>query len=234
MASIRLSDAARWTERPPLPHQLAAWNQLQQHLTTEVLAEFADTFRAGPPPKPPLVQDAALLAVPYFQQLDNAGSTGWRECFSSSAAMLAAYHTGITGITTDDAYISVRRRYGDTTDAAAHVAALESLGLDAAFRTTGIPSDLEAEINAQRPVATGWLHHGSTKAPTGGHWTVVIGYTPRAFVHHDPYGECDLIQGTYINHNKGRAITYSRRNWLPRWSPTPRSGWLLTAKPRSR
>ena len=227
---IRLSSAATHTERPPLPHQLVAWNWLQEQQKPEAMARFAELYRAGPAvSKVPLVQDASLLSVPYMLQLDNTSGTGYRECFSSSCAMLAAYH-GL--IKTDDAYNVVRARFGDSTDAGAQVKALWSLGLNARFITNGTAATLEGEINRQRPVAVGWLHHGSVAAASGGgHWSVVIGFTKTAFVHNDPNGECDLIAGRYINQSGGRSVSYSRKNWLPRWSPTPASGWCVTAVP---
>jgi hypothetical protein len=33
-----------------------------------------------------------VLSVPLFSQADNRSGLGWRECMSSSCAMVAAYH----------------------------------------------------------------------------------------------------------------------------------------------
>ena len=52
MATIRLSDAAKWDSREP--HQLAAWNWLQEQLSEEALQEFGVLYRAAPNPKTPL------------------------------------------------------------------------------------------------------------------------------------------------------------------------------------
>lgn len=49
MANIRLVDAAKHFKG--LSHQIAAWNQLQQQLTAEQLADFAELYRAGPDPE---------------------------------------------------------------------------------------------------------------------------------------------------------------------------------------
>lgn len=49
MASIRLVDAAKHFKG--LSHQIAAWNWLQEQLTSKQLKEFADTYRAGPDPE---------------------------------------------------------------------------------------------------------------------------------------------------------------------------------------
>jgi GH24 family phage-related lysozyme (muramidase) len=50
LAEIRLSQAAEWDQQ--LPHQLAAWNWLQDQLQPEVLAHFAEMYRADPVVKP--------------------------------------------------------------------------------------------------------------------------------------------------------------------------------------
>jgi hypothetical protein len=200
---IRLASAARFTEHPPLTHQLAAWNWLQERQTPAVMAQFAELFRADPiPTKPPLVQDSRILQVPYFSQLDNQSGAGYRECFSSSCAMLAAFWGKVK---TDDEYCAIRARYGDTTEGTAQIKALASLGLRSTFITNGSFPTLVNEINQGRPVAVGWLHKGPVTAPTGGgHWTVVIGHTPKAFIMNDPNGEADLVNGGYVNHAGGR------------------------------
>ena len=63
------------------------------------------------------------LAVPYFKQLDNYSGTGWRECFSSSCAMLAAFYGKVKS---DDEYNVRRALYGDTTSVTAQLSALKS------------------------------------------------------------------------------------------------------------
>jgi predicted chitinase len=178
----------------------------------------------APPPLP--LQQGALLAVPYEAQNDNASGTGYRECFSSSAAMVARYYGKIPS---DDAYNKFRAKYGDTTDAQAQLKALSALGLTARFITTCTVALLEAELDAGRPVMVGWLHKGPVNAPTGGgHWSVVVGYTPTGFIHNDPNGEANLVAGGYINTTKGKAVAYSRANWLKRWLVEgPNSGWAL-------
>ena len=66
------------------------------------------------------------IYMPYFRQLDNKTGTGYRECFSSAAAMVAAYYKKVR---TDDEYNEIRAKYGDTTSVEAQLAALRSLGL---------------------------------------------------------------------------------------------------------
>ena len=178
---------------------------------------------------PQLQQDFVLLSVPYEAQNDNASGTGYRECFSSSAAMVARFYGKVAN---DDAYNKIRAKFGDTTDSMAQVKALNSLGLTAQFRTNGTLALLEQELAAGRPVMVGWLHHGPASRPTGGgHWSVVIGANKDTIIHNDPNGEADITVGGYVNHTKGAGIAYSRKNWLPRWLPDgPQSGWCITVR----
>jgi len=169
------------------------------------------------------------LSVKWQSQLDNKSGTGYRECFSSSCAMLAMFWGKVVN---DDAYNNVRARYGDTTSAEAQLAALRALGLKADFHTNGSPAALEREIDQGRPVAVGWLHQGPATAPKGGgHWTVIIGYTDAAWIHNDPNGEALLVQGGYSKNTKGAGMAYSRKNWNPRWMPGGSGGWYLTCRP---
>ncbi|WP_255116867.1 MULTISPECIES: lysozyme [unclassified Synechococcus] len=80
------------------------------------------------------------LAVPYLSQNDSATSQGPRMCFSSSCAMAAVFlkPSALKGPgQRDDQYLALVQRHGDTTDANAQVKALQSLGLQARFRTDG-------------------------------------------------------------------------------------------------
>lgn len=169
------------------------------------------------------------LNVRWQSQNDNRSGSGSRECFSSSAAMLAMFWGKVVG---DDMYNVIRQKYGDTTSAQAQLAALRSLGLKADFHTNGNPALLEAEIDAGRPVAVGWLHKGPVTSPSGsGHWSVIIGYTDIAWIHNDPNGEAYLVGGGYTANTKGAGVVYSRKNWNPRWTPGGSGGWYLTCKP---
>ena len=211
-----------------IPQELPKWDKANgaalPGLTHRRAAEVALFTGTATPPLP--LQQGVLLAVPYEAQNDNASGTGYRECFSSSAAMLARFYGKITS---DDAYNKFRAKYGDTTDAKAQVNALKALGLNARFITNCTVALLEAELNAGRPVMVGWLHKGAVTAPTGGgHWSVVIGYTPSAFIHNDPNGEANLTQGGYANTAKGKAVNYNRSAWLKRWLVEgANSGWAL-------
>ena len=170
-----------------------------------------------------------ILKVPYFSQNDNASGTGYRECFSSSCAMVAAYYGKVAS---DDAYNRIRQQFGDTTDSNAQIATLRHLGLTARMVTNCTAAWLEATITAGRPTPVGWLHRGPSTAPTGGgHWSVVIGCTATDWIHNDPNGEADLIGGGYVNHSGGAGVRYGRKNWGRRWEADgPATGWALDVR----
>ena len=224
-----------WDHWKAQPQQLEGIQQLHQAVMAAdpaILTEAApwrQTFSSAPP-APAVPAYANPLPVAWENQNDNASGTGYRECFSSSCAMLARYW-GMVG--SDDEYNLIRARYGDSTSAEAQLSALRSLGLTANFATNGDRSDLESEIIAGRPVAVGWLHHGPASAPSGGgHWSVVIGFTDTHAIHNDPNGEADLVHGGYTANTHGAGQHYSWKNWLPRWEADGAgTGWLLTCKP---
>jgi GH24 family phage-related lysozyme (muramidase) len=170
--------------------------------------------------------DRVELVVPYEYQNDNKSGTGYRECFSSSCAMVAKFYGKVAS---DDAYNIIRARYGDTTDSQAQVKALRSLGLNARFVTNAGPINLEVEICAGRPVAVGWLHKGPLAAPTGGgHWSVVTGFNPSHWIVNDPNGEADLVNGGYTKNTNGKNQRYSRTAFNRRWMPDGiNTGWAL-------
>lgn len=180
---------------------------------------------------PHLAQVTSLrLTTPYQSQYDNRSGQGWRECFTSSAAMLAM-HWGAIG--SDDQFSQIRARYGDTTSAAAQVRALRALGLQSDFWTNGSRADLENHIRAGRPVAVGWLHNGRISRPTGGgHWSVIVGLEGGdRFRMHDPAGEPQLISGGHLPGTSGAGVLCTWNNFLPRWEVEgPRTGWFLTCR----
>lgn len=185
---------------------------------------------ASPASAEPTPASEVLLDVPYEWQLDNAGGQGYRECFSSSCAMVARYWKRVES---DDAYNQIRAKYGDSTSSEAQVRALAELRLQARLMTNATPAVLEREIRARRPVAVGWLHKGPVDAPVGGgHWTVVRGFTETQWIMNDPNGEADLVNGGYVSHQGGAGVAYSRQNWEPRWLVEgPATGWALLVEP---
>lgn len=181
---------------------------------------------------PPVKPKEKILKVAYEYQLGpDDGATGYRQCFSSSCAMVARYYGKISG---DYEYNKLRARFGDTTDPKAQIAALKALGLTATFEMDGTAEDLENEITNGHPVPVGWLHHGTAANPAGsGHWSVVIGFTPTHFIFNDPNGEANLVNGGYVSNKGGAKIPYSRKNWLPRWLVDGTdTGWFVRVRPK--
>lgn len=185
----------------------------------------------------PVLQQSGFgnpLKVPYYSQRDSAmpGQAN-RMCFSSSCAMLVAtLRAGvISGANADDQYLKRVLQFGDTTDAAAQIKALNSYGIKARFRQDCDWSDLERQINRGVPVPCGFLHHGTSAKPSGGgHWLIVIGYTTTAVIVHDPWGEMNVASGTYSS-TKGAGLAYSRKNWGPRWKVEgAKTGWAIIAE----
>ena len=115
-----------------------------------------------------------------FRQLDNKTGTGYRECFSSAAAMVAAYYKKVR---TDDEYNEIRAKFGDTTSVDAQLAALRSLGLEAEFRKDGDADMVELEIENGRPVLVSRLsritetcfveNHQCAAVLNCGHWLII-------------------------------------------------------------
>ena len=241
---IQLLDAVRYHR--DLPHQLEAWQLLQRSLTVEQLNTFAAAFRTAteeatatrPPTSPatPISRGQIQLPVAYLSQNDSATGQGRRMCFSSSCAMAAAFLKPgcLSGSgQEDDQYLALVQRHGDTTDASAQVAALQSLGIQARFRTDGRIEDLIAQLQQGIPCPVGWLHKGSASAPSGGgHWSLVIGWDPakRQLLMHDPNGEADLVSGGYVSTaiGSGADQRYSERNWGRRWQVEGSgTGWWI-------
>jgi len=182
----------------------------------------------GKPPAGPDVINEKILSVPYFYQLDNESGKGFRECFSSSCAMIASFYGKVKS---DDEYNRIRKNFGDTTDSMAQLKTLKHLGLTAKFINNGNAAVIENEIRNGRPVAVGWLHTGAISKPSGGgHWSIIRGFTPTHFVHGDPYGEADMVRGGYVSTKPkaGDGVRYSRKNWLRRWEVDgANTGWAI-------
>lgn len=182
---------------------------------------------SNPPPQTP---GKKILDVPYFSQRDNvtSGRDNWtRTCFSSSCAMLAKYLRP-NSIKGDDDYIKRRQKFGDSTNAAAQVACLKSLGINARYVQNLNNLKLKEQIDRGKPVPCGILHHGPASAPTGGgHWIIVIGYDNDGFIVHDPWGEINHANGTYPSTN-GKAVHYSYKLFDSRWTVYGSSdGWAI-------
>ena len=224
MASIQLTDAAQYYEQKE--HQSYAWHWLQDQLTEAELANFAELYRKEPN-KP---DKGNPLDVKYFWQQDN-GPEGWRQCQTSSIAMCLNY-LGVEGIDDDVDYLKIVQRYGDTTLQSSHAQAMNSLGVKNRFRTDGGKQDLINRLEAGHPSAIGVLHHGALPVPGpsgGGHYICLIGSTDTHAIVLDPYGELNLVAGTWqaTGEQDGNCVKYSWENLLHRWDLNngTKDGW---------
>jgi len=209
------------------PHQLAAISELEEALPEELLREDAAWFEAWK-----ASGIAQQVVVPYFHQLDNKSGQGYRECFSSSMAMISAFYGKVK---TDDQYNRIRSRFGDTTSISAQVNTLRSLGLHAEFRQDGDGSLIEAEIAAGRPVAVGWLHRGDMSRGEPpmcdsygcGHWSLIVGFDRDDWTMNDPRGTPFMERGGHSRYG-GRNVKVSRQAFKQRWEiEGPGTGWLI-------
>ena len=217
-----------WKYYEGLSNQELAVRELFENIPTSLKLEGSSWIAQyrEPEPEPEVPDLSNPLQVPYQSQRDNASGTGYRECFSSSCAMVAMYWGKIEN---DDAYNKVREQFGDSTDAQAQVRALRSLGLAAEFKTCGTVDDLKHQINVGRPTPVGWLHKGALPGTGGGHYCVIRGYDQSGFWYvNDPYGDCDLVNGGYPGSTNGDNLHYSFKNWNPRWEVDgPGTGWYV-------
>jgi hypothetical protein len=181
----------------------------------------------------PLQVHGNPLQVPWYAQMDSADrEQAVRMCFSSSCAMLLQYLKPgtLSGGNGDDQYLKRVQTYGDTTDATAQVRALASFGIKARFVQSAGWADIEQQIATGIPVPCGFLHRGPVTAPGGGgHWLIVVGFTPTQLIVHDPFGEADLVNGTTLG-GAARFARYSYKNFGPRWMVEgPGTGWAVLA-----
>jgi len=219
-------DAAWATDKDkPLEHQDKAWAYAWGVLSKEQQAEFLKRFRNT---KIVVKHHSSWLGVEYMSQRDNYRDAN-RTCFSSSCAMLLKYLKS-GSIKTDDDYIKVVFTFGDTTEGATQVATLKHFGLFVVFTTGGNRELIKHQINAGKPVPAGFLHHGTPSKPTGGgHWLCIIGYDETGYWVNDPWGDCDLLTGTYPSAD-GAKKHYSYKNFEPRWMVDgPNTGWCIVA-----
>ena len=168
--------------------------------------------------KAQVVPSQLNLNVPFFDQKDN-GPEGWRECQSSSIAMCLAF-LGIGGIKDDTTYVNIVKRYGDTTERQPHYDAMKQLGYTGASFSKNLSiAQIKAELNKQKPVAVGALHHGPVSKPSGGgHFVVIRGYNEKGWFVNDPYGELDLKSGGWSRRamGAGKNFLYGYTNFNPR------------------
>lgn len=181
------------------------------------------------------------LRVPYYRQLDSATDQGRRMCFSSSCAMLVEFLKPgtLAGPNGDDQYLRVVQRYGDTTQYPAQLKALEHFDVKADFVQNADFSLLRRQIDAGIPTPCGYLHRGPVESPIGGgHYCIVIGYSPGRVIVNDPLGEPDLISGATLG-GSGAGLSFSEKNFGRRWMVelrngryvfAPGNGWAVIAR----
>jgi len=180
-------------------------------------AAWIEKFRSKPPIPP-------VLAVPYFNQVDNYRDAH-RTCNSSSCAMCLEFLKPgtLNGAKGDDAYVTKVFAIGDTTDHAVQTKVLASYGVKSHFSYNLTFADLDKSLAAGKPCVIGILHRGSLSAPTGGHMVVVIGKKGDGYVVNDPYGSCnDNYTGPVTN---GKGAVYSKAMLKARWCPGGNDGW---------
>ena len=230
----------RWQNYRNQPQQVAAVRALHAAIAAlkggqQILDEQAPWARqfSTPPPAPPTPKPqpkksgAVVLPLPFFDQ-NNDGPDGWRHCQSSSIAMNLAY-LGVPGIKDDLDYLKVVQRHGDTTQQAAHAAALAELKAPGRFISSCSVERAKAELDKGFGLAFGILHHGQVTDPSGvGHYIAIRGYDATGWLVHDPYGELNLVRGGWARQGQGagRSQHYSFANTNPRWLlEGPSSGW---------
>ncbi len=228
----------RWQNYRDQPQQVAAVRALHAAIAAleggqQILDEQAPWARLfstppAPTPKPqPKETGGVALALPFFDQT-NDGPDGWRHCQSSSIAMNLAY-LGVAGIKDDLDYLKVVQRHGDSTQQAAHAAALTELKAPGRFISSCSIQRAKEELDKGFGLAFGILHHGPVSAPAGGgHYIAIRGYDATGWLVHDPYGELDLVRGGWARQGQGagRNQRYSFANTNPRWLlEGPSSGW---------
>ena len=208
------------------PQQKEAIQLLQQSMPASLLQKKAGWYQKWA--EKPEETTENPLSVPYFWQRNNYDGYGDRECQTSSIAMALKF-LGVKGINTDDDYLRIIKRYGDTTEQAAHMAALDYLGVKASFSRVMNKQDVIDQILEGKPVPLGYLHHGDLGHPTGGHYLCAVGFTDTHLIAHDPFGDMSMVTGHWeaTGQEDGKFIHYSWENFLKRWDVGGGWGWWI-------
>ena len=158
-----------------------------------------------------------------------------RMCFSCSVWMCMCFvsKSFAKKFIRDDDYLNYMLSFGDTTDSAAHVAALKNLGFKAQFTTGAGFKDMNKSLEAGLPCAIGVLHHGTVDAPSGGgHWIAIGGVNAgrSAYLAFDPYGS--LVENIPYSGAVENGNGYYIPSWVleGRWLPYTHvsDGYLMT------
>jgi hypothetical protein len=136
-------------------------------------------------------------------------------------------------------YYKLVTKHGDTTNAAAQVAALKELGITARLVTTGDQALITEQVSRWGGLALGYIHRGRLGAldpACSGHWCFCYAADAATQWIHDPYLQPDLIRGGFITGKSGRAVRCTREGFGRRWelirtstgwSYAPGHGWAL-------
>lgn len=164
------------------------------------------------------------LSVPYY---GHQNTSKWVEDplgFSSVCAMAAEFlNPGclVGKGERDDRYLSLALNQGNPINLATQVAVLRRLKIMATLHEFGNIASLTALIAKGIPVPIYWLHGGPVQAPTGGRWTLVVGWegATNQVIMHDPMGIADLERGGFISSaiGDGRFARYKRGKLGSRW-----------------
>lgn len=195
-----------------------------QHLLDDQAA-WIKKYREAPPA--PAIKNP--MDVVYYSQLDNYTDPNGT-CYSSACAMMLKYLKP-SSIANDDAYLARVLSFGPSTDPNSQIKALNTYGVTAKFVNNYSKQNLIDNLKKGIPTPCGFLHHGTPSNPTGGgHWLCVVGYYDGGVIVHDPYGECNLLNGQYGSTN-GKNLKYSHTNWTDsRWSVGDSTdGWAIVA-----
>jgi hypothetical protein len=233
MLSDTAFSAQRWAEFwrnfKGEPQQLAGIEELRLAIaeSNPVLmdegAGWVAKFHEAPPaPAAPApgAGKVCIAGVPYYD------GQGWRDCFSATCAMIAAWAGKVSG---ENEYNHIRQRHGDSTVAGSQIGALSDLGLTAHYATNGSKAKLISLLDQGKPVGTGILHHGQASSPSGGgHWMLIVGHDADGVIALDPYGELNVSNGTWAQQGSGGDhVHYSWKNWLPRWEVAGGDGYYI-------
>ena len=229
-----LADAAKWFDG--LPHQVTAWNWLQDQLSEATLNDFAQRFsptavaeiKTGNPFVDEQIRLLAGYCAPgarpnldvttsYYSQRDNY-TMPHRTCNSSSNAMYLDWlrrSVGRPALGGDNDYLKTLLAIGDTIYHENQTAALNKYGFRTAWRTDSNRANVDALLDAGFPVVVNILHRGSITNPTGGHVIMLCGRrkSEGTYISHDPYGTL----GSNYRDTNGKHAPISLRSFQARW-----------------
>lgn len=172
-----------------------------------------------------------LLNSAWYPQTDNTPKQeAHRTCFSSSCAMLLKNEKPDAlsdSPTADDEYIKTVFSIGDTIHGQVQVEALSRYGVTATFSKKLDFDDLDKQLDRNKTIPIGFLHHGTDDNPQGGgHWAIVRGRSEdgRTYYLNDPWGS--LNEGYQGKVENGRSVGYSRSKLQKRWTVDgSNTGW---------